>query len=124
MPSATGTSESGDVSTAIVPAVTLTDTVTVSNTVVMTDAVISDAVISDAVITDTGVDALIPVVESETGAVQDAEHGEAEGDATPGAMPSTGASGANRGIAILLTVAAVLALLVGMSLWEKRGQVQ
>lgn len=109
VPSATATGELGDVSTAEMPAETLTDTVTVSNTVVMTE---------------TTVDISTPIGEPETGAAQDAESGEADGDGTPGDMPSTGASGANRGLAILLTVAAVLALLVGMSLWEKRGQVQ
>jgi hypothetical protein len=42
--------------------------------------------------------------------------------ATPAAMPVTGA-GNGSGLAIMLTVAAVLALLIGYSLWEKRGEV-
>jgi hypothetical protein len=41
---------------------------------------------------------------------------------TPAAMPVTGAGNENRGLAIMLTVAAVLTLLIGLSLWEKRSE--
>jgi hypothetical protein len=41
--------------------------------------------------------------------------------ATPAKMPVTGASSAGRGLAILLTVAAVVMFLIGISLAEKRG---
>jgi hypothetical protein len=36
-------------------------------------------------------------------------------------MPVTGHDNANHGLAIVLTVAAVLTLLIGLSLWEKRS---
>jgi hypothetical protein len=42
---------------------------------------------------------------------------------TPADMPVTGGGNASHGLAILLTVAAVLALLIGLSLWEKRSLV-
>jgi len=41
-------------------------------------------------------------------------------NATPAAMPVTGGAKENRGLAILLTVAAVLMLIVGLVFWEKR----
>ena len=44
-----------------------------------------------------------------------------QASATPARLPVTGAGNANRGLAIMLTVTAVLTLLIGLSLWEKKG---
>jgi hypothetical protein len=39
---------------------------------------------------------------------------------TPAEMPVTGAGHGTRGLAILLSIASVLTLLIGVSLWERR----
>jgi hypothetical protein len=44
-----------------------------------------------------------------------------ETSATPAALPITGVDNVNHGLAIALTVIAVLALVMGLAMWEKRG---
>jgi hypothetical protein len=67
--------------------------------------------------------ATVPADDEPT-AAQEVAASEATTTDTPTGMPVTGAGNGSRSLAILLTVAAVLALLIGLSLWEKRHAVR
>jgi hypothetical protein len=60
-----------------------------------------------------------PTIPDTSGSKTSAATGEV--DATPDGMPTTGAQHGNSLPALALTLAAVVALLAGLSMWEKRG---
>jgi hypothetical protein len=91
---------------------TVTSTLTVTATLTSSEEITSTTPITGAAI------GIMPTAGATVVSEETASSG---ASATPAAMPVTGADNSNRGLAIMLTIAAVLALLIGLSLWEKRG---